>query len=310
MMGGEIKAESQLNVGTTMKFYIPLTEPINPEKKTRKKKEVKKSKSFQTIEIKDLSSPLAIVIDNNKENLFLYTSVLNSKGFETLSYNNTKEGLKSVQRYLPDLIILKYEMPGIHGHTFIQEINKEKELCEIPVLLITTGNNIKQKGLNKDSRIVSEATKEDQFSRFISNTKVKSKDLPVRERLILYEKENHLKEWITKKDKCYQNESWERSKVILARRKIKNLLLDGLDLKGENFRLLKWMQRNNKYLPENLIVVLPDQPFDVISEEITNTPNCHSLELQKLHDQDSFETALKELVSSGAKESKTKLSAK
>jgi len=310
MMGGEIKAESQINVGTTMKFYIPLADHGNLEKKTGKKKEIKKAKSFQTIEIKDLSSPLAIVIDNNTENLFLYTNVLNSKGFEALSFDNTKEGLKSVLRYLPDLIILKYEMPGIHGHTFIQEINKEKELCEIPVLLITSGNNIKQKGLNKNSRIVSEPTKEDQFSKFISNTKVKRKDLPVRDRLIFYEKENNLKKWITKKDKCFQNESCERSKVILARRKIRNLFLDGIDLKGENFRLLKWIQQNNKYLPENLIVVLPDRPFDIISEEIAKTPNCHSLELQKLSDQDSFETAVKELVSSGAKESETKLSAK
>jgi len=63
-------------------------------------------------------------------------------------------------------------------------------------------------------------------------------------------------------------------------------------------------------LPENLIVVLPDQPFDVISEEIAKTPNCHTLELQKLSDQDSFETAVKKLVSSGSKKSETKLSAK
>ncbi len=301
LMGGEIRVESELNRGTSMKFYIPLVDQEKQKKATDLKIESIELNQKHSNEIINFKVPLAVVVDDNKENQFYYCNILNSNGFETLSYNSSRDGLRSIHRFSPDLIVLKFEMPKIHGHTFINDISKDNELCNIPVLIITSAEKLHIDGLNKHSKILYEAKKGNLIEGIISEIKSKRLDIPVNERFILYEKENHLAKFITKKDKCYHNKSLESSKIILARRKIRMLILDGLNLEGVNLQLMKWMKKNKEYLPESLVIVLRDKPFDIVSKEIEATPNCHVLELHRIQNQDSFEEAMQKATSSIAK---------
>ena len=297
LMDGEIRAESKLGVGTTMKFYIPL---VDQGKKNEENGKPEEKKKVQANHVNDYNSPLAIVIDNDKKSQFLYCNLLNSAGFETLAYNNSKEGLQAIKMFLPDLLILKFEMPKMHGHKIINELKIDNDLKKIPVFIRTSAVRIDLNGLNKDSKIFYEAAKNDLLKETISVIKAKRMDITPSSRLIMHEKEDHLKKMISEMDKSFRNDSVDMSSLILARRKVKTLILDGLDLNGENLKLLKWSQRNKEFLPEWIWVVLKETPFDIVSEEIGKIPKCKILELQKIMQVNSLDSAIENELSAKA----------
>ena len=85
--------------------------------------------------------------------------------------------------------------------------------------------------------------------------------------------------------------------LVFARRKIDTLILDGLGLHGENFKLLKWLQQNKEYMPEFVWVVLRETPFNIVAEEIQNTPNCKILKWQSIVQMKSLDSAIKSELS-------------
>ncbi len=289
LMGGEIKVESELDVGTTMKFYIPL---VDQGKKIDENGKPEEIKNIRANHVNDYNAPLAIVLDNDKKNQFLYRNMLDSVGFETLAYNNSKEGLQAIKSYLPDLLVLKFEMPKMHGHKIMNELISDTELKKIPVFIRTSAEKIDLEGLSNGSKIFYEAAKDDLLKETISGIKAKRLNITLSSRIILHEKEDHLKEMITEKDKSFQNDSLEMSSFILARRNVKTLILDGLDLHGENLKLLKWVQQNKEYLPEWIWVVLRETPFEIVVREIEKTPNCKILEMQKIVKLKSLDAAI------------------
>ncbi|MGD2035911.1 MAG: response regulator, partial [Bacteroidales bacterium] len=189
LMGGEIRAESKVGAGTTMKFYVPVGEEEIPEETIEQNGGSKKD---EPEEIRDIHAPLSIAIDDDQENLFWYANLLNSKGYETLQYKSARNGLNAIQKYIPDLILLKYEMPKIHGQTLINEIKKDSDLNGIPVLVNVSNEEITLQGLNERSRIIYEGEKENLLSKAVTEAGTYRSDPPVVERLVFYEKEDHL----------------------------------------------------------------------------------------------------------------------
>lgn len=294
LMGGEIRVESKLNIGTTMKFYIPLADQEMKMNEDDKPGRINKSEADH---IKDYEAPLAIVVDNDKKNQFLYCNILESKGFETFGYNNSKEGLKEIKRYLPDLIILKFEMPKMHGHKIMNVLKNDEELKKIPVFIRTSGEKIDLAGLNKSSKIFYEAAKNDLLKETISGIKAEKINIKRSSKLILYDREDHLKEMISEKDNSFQNDLVDASSLMLARRKAKMLILDGLDMQGENLKLLKWVQLNKEYMPEWIWIVLREKPFNILVEEIGKISNCKILDLQKIVSLNSLDQAIENELS-------------
>jgi CheY-like chemotaxis protein len=79
-----------------------------------------------------------LLIDDDKLNITLTQTRLESKGYEVAAAYNGEEGLLAVEEFLPDLIILDVEMPVMNGYTFLNTLKKkEKEYSSIPVLVLT-----------------------------------------------------------------------------------------------------------------------------------------------------------------------------
>ena len=80
-----------------------------------------------------------IVIDDEKYYTDTLAKLLELKGYNVWAFNNGKEALKRIKVDPPSLVILDLEMPDISGIKLIEEIKKDENLKNIPILLMTAG---------------------------------------------------------------------------------------------------------------------------------------------------------------------------
>ncbi|MBZ0263509.1 response regulator [bacterium] len=93
---------------------------------------------------------ILIVEDEPDVSSYLCT-FLEDHGFETVTAENGKEGYKKVQSEKPDLVTLDITMPEESGIRMFREMQEDKALAKIPVIIVT--------GVSRE------------FERFISNRK-------------------------------------------------------------------------------------------------------------------------------------------
>ncbi|HUH98007.1 MAG TPA: pyridoxal-phosphate dependent enzyme [Anaerolineales bacterium] len=82
--------------------------------------------------------PRVAIIDDTAEARRLIRRILQSQGdFTIFEATNGKEGLKLVQREMPDLIILDLMMPEMDGFAVMDALKADPQTAEIPVIVAT-----------------------------------------------------------------------------------------------------------------------------------------------------------------------------
>jgi len=85
-----------------------------------------------------MSKPAEIlVVDDMPANLEVVMETLSSAGYEVAATTSGERALKRLQTYLPDLILLDVQMPGIDGFETCRQIKSNATTAEIPVIFIT-----------------------------------------------------------------------------------------------------------------------------------------------------------------------------
>ncbi|MBW2252351.1 MAG: response regulator [Deltaproteobacteria bacterium] len=64
-------------------------------------------------------------------------AVFSDNGYETCSAGSTSEGLEVVRKEKPDMITLDIQMPDQWGPRFYRKLIQDKELKDIPVIVIS-----------------------------------------------------------------------------------------------------------------------------------------------------------------------------
>lgn len=83
---------------------------------------------YQTID------PSILVIDNDPSTAAVFKKLLETKGYNVLTSNSSRESLDIVQRVMLDLIILDLLMPEMDGWQLCKAI---RELTRTPILIIS-----------------------------------------------------------------------------------------------------------------------------------------------------------------------------
>jgi len=78
-----------------------------------------------------------LIIDDSVTNVFLIESVLSEYGFKVISALGAKEGMKLIEKRIPDLILLDLLMPQISGFDFIKSIKNIPKYQNIPVIVVS-----------------------------------------------------------------------------------------------------------------------------------------------------------------------------
>jgi DNA-binding response OmpR family regulator len=78
-----------------------------------------------------------VCIEDEPEMIDLVRLILSRKGFEVIGADGGVEGLETVRREKPDLVLLDLMMPDMDGWEVYQQIKADEELRTIPVVVVT-----------------------------------------------------------------------------------------------------------------------------------------------------------------------------
>ncbi|MCF8222177.1 MAG: response regulator [Bacteroidales bacterium] len=111
-----------------------------------------------------------LIIDDSNTNLVLLESLLRKNGYIVHSALNAKEGIKTMQHSVPDLIYLDLVMPEVDGLKFIQMIRERDEWKDVPVVIISAVSDKKVIRQSIEMGVIDYITKPIDIEKIISLT--------------------------------------------------------------------------------------------------------------------------------------------
>ena len=78
-----------------------------------------------------------LCIEDEPEMIDLIRLILERKGFEVLGAVGGQEGLETVRREKPDLVLLDLMMPDVDGWEVYRQMKADEEIKDIPVVVVT-----------------------------------------------------------------------------------------------------------------------------------------------------------------------------
>jgi CheY-like chemotaxis protein len=78
-----------------------------------------------------------LVVDDEPNVRDYLAQILRDAGFQVRTAADGDEALASIRRQAPDFISLDLVMPRKSGHKLLYELRKDRELSQIPVLIVT-----------------------------------------------------------------------------------------------------------------------------------------------------------------------------
>ncbi len=85
-----------------------------------------------------MRTPRVLVIDDDPTIARIAKLTLKNQGYEVVIAEDTKNGLKELFKETTDLLLLDYMLPEQNGISFLKDIRSEPELCNLPVIMLTT----------------------------------------------------------------------------------------------------------------------------------------------------------------------------
>ena len=67
----------------------------------------------------------------------IYETKLTQENFEVLMAENGLDGLKKIENFMPDIILLDIVMPYMDGMDFLKEIKKNEKFNKIPIIMLS-----------------------------------------------------------------------------------------------------------------------------------------------------------------------------
>jgi CheY-like chemotaxis protein len=79
-----------------------------------------------------------LVIEDNEQNMYLVTFILEKHDYQVIQSTNGIEGIAFAIQQKPDLILLDIQLPVMDGYTVARELRKTVELEKTPIIAVTS----------------------------------------------------------------------------------------------------------------------------------------------------------------------------
>lgn len=82
--------------------------------------------------------PKILVIEDNEQNLYLTTFILDKHGYKVIQARDGREGIELAGRIKPALIILDIQLPVMDGYAVARELRSNPALADVPIVAVTS----------------------------------------------------------------------------------------------------------------------------------------------------------------------------
>lgn len=79
-----------------------------------------------------------LYIEDNEQNLYLTTFLLEQNGFKVVPARSGPEGIALALQSRPDLILLDIQLPLMDGYAVARELRKNPALRDVPIVAVTS----------------------------------------------------------------------------------------------------------------------------------------------------------------------------
>lgn len=136
-LGGTIKVKSEVGVGSTFSFSIPITKnPIMYEQNTP----VIKHMSEQHIVIpyiKVTDDPVLVIVDDNHTNLKVLIDYLQTKPYSIVAFDNGKDAIAYIHGNRVDCMLVDLMLHDMSGHDICTNVRQQYDMLELPIIVLT-----------------------------------------------------------------------------------------------------------------------------------------------------------------------------
>jgi twitching motility two-component system response regulator PilH len=86
-----------------------------------------------------------LIVDDSPSQLMGMKKIMEKLGHEVISAEDGAQGVEVAKRELPDLILMDVVMPNLNGFQATRSISKEPSTAHIPIVLVTTKDQVTDK---------------------------------------------------------------------------------------------------------------------------------------------------------------------
>jgi CheY-like chemotaxis protein len=83
-------------------------------------------------------SPVVLLIEDNEQNRYLATFLLQQHGYQVVAAGNGPRALEVVQSMVPDVILLDIQLPAMDGYTVARLLRGMDSLRATPIIAVTS----------------------------------------------------------------------------------------------------------------------------------------------------------------------------
>jgi len=79
-----------------------------------------------------------LIIEDNDQNLYLATFLLEKEGFEVVPARDGPEAVLLAKTVNPDIVLLDIQLPGMDGFEVLSVIRKYPQMASVPIIAVTS----------------------------------------------------------------------------------------------------------------------------------------------------------------------------
>ena len=131
LVGGDVYVKSEVGLGSTFFVAVP----------------VSYTGAMEAVYVPDVKRELdasklpVLVVEDNREALFIYEKYLKGTEFQVVPAQDLKEARKALAEFKPVAIVLDVLLQGEHSWQLLQDLRQNPETKDIPVFVVTVVEN-------------------------------------------------------------------------------------------------------------------------------------------------------------------------
>jgi two-component system cell cycle response regulator DivK len=83
-------------------------------------------------------SRTVLLIEDNEQNSYLATFLLESNGYRVVAAGSGALGIAQARTFVPDVILLDIQLPGMDGYEVARQLRRIEAIAHTPIIAVTS----------------------------------------------------------------------------------------------------------------------------------------------------------------------------